>query len=73
MNRREQLNHIANVSANIQQCRHDAGLTQAELAAKMGIAQARIAEWENEDKDPTASSLIRIAIALNIKPAELLR
>ena len=64
---------MINVPENIQHARHNANLTQVELAERMGVAQSRIYEWETGKKDPTASSLIKIARALGIEPGELLK
>ena len=64
---------IINVPENIQHARHDAGITQCELAERMGIAHPRISEWENGKRDPTAGSLIALAWALGIEPRELLK
>jgi len=39
----------------------------------MGVAQARVVEWEKGYRDPTADTLIRIGHAIGIEPGELLK
>ena len=48
---------------NIKKARLDAGLTQLEVAEKLGIAQAQYARWENggrNSKDETVEKLSEI-------------
>lgn len=62
-----------NVGNNIRDQRLSANLTQKQLAARMGVAQARVVEWEKGYRDPTADTLIRIGLAIGIEPRELLK
>lgn len=41
------------------------GLSQAELAGKLGIVQSAISAWESGEKMPRASQLPALAEALN--------
>ena len=63
----------SNVGANIRAAREAAGMTQAQLAAQLGIGQARIAEWESGATDPRATSLVAIIKALGADPGDLLK
>ncbi|MFR6334610.1 MAG: helix-turn-helix transcriptional regulator [Oscillospiraceae bacterium] len=45
-------------------CRKAAGLTQAALAAILGVSQAAVAAWESGAKLPSAHKLPAIAAAL---------
>ena len=48
---------------NIKKARLDAGLTQLEVAEKLGVAQAQYARWENggrNSKDETVEKLAEI-------------
>lgn len=48
---------------NIKKARLDAGLTQIEVANKLGVAQAQYARWENggrNPKDETVEKLVKI-------------
>ncbi|MGY4330224.1 DNA-binding XRE family transcriptional regulator [Bradyrhizobium sp. LB7.2] len=47
-------------------------LTQAELARQAGVRRAMVIEVERGEANPTLDSLVRIAVALKIEPAELL-
>ena len=47
-------------------------LTQADLAKAAGIRRALVIEVERGIANPTLDSIIRIAIALDVDPAELL-
>lgn len=44
--------------------RKKAGLTQTELAAKIGVSQASVAMWECGSKYPSSDKLPAIAVAL---------
>jgi len=48
------------------------GLSQCELAAKIGISQARYSAIENGRSSPTLSTVVRVAAALDADPRELL-
>ena len=49
---------------NIRDLRKSAGLTQVQLAEKVGVAQATVAEWERGDYYPRASIIPALAAAL---------
>ena len=42
----------------VRQIRQDAGLTQAEVAQRLGISRTRVAEFESVNHEPTLDSLI---------------
>ena len=46
---------------NIKQLREAAGMTQAELAAKMQLTTPSITKWELGRANPTYDSLIQLA------------
>ncbi len=46
---------------NIKKARLDAGLTQSEVAEKLGVAQAQYARWENGGRKPKDETLGKIA------------
>jgi transcriptional regulator with XRE-family HTH domain len=48
----------------VYQLRHDAGLTQAELAARMGTTQSVIARMEGGGTRPTLETLEKLATAV---------
>ena len=54
----------------ISQSRLRKGLTQSRLAAACGIPQSNLSNIEKGKKDLTVFTLIRIASALDVKPAQ---
>lgn len=56
----------------IKAARKRAGMTQAELANKLGISYVGISQWENNLRSPKYKTLRRIAAALNVSVDSLL-
>ena len=63
----------------IQHLREKLGLDQAQLAAKIRelnpgskTSQTNISRWENGERFPRGKNLIMLAIALGVKPADLI-
>lgn len=52
--------------ARIKAARKAAGMTQAELATKLGISFQSVAQWENDLRNPKYETLQKIANALGI-------
>ena len=50
------------VGARIKKARQAAGLTQVELAARLGVEQSTISRWES-DHDLTVGQLAQVALA----------
>ena len=59
------------VGQNIKKARKKAGMTQKELAQKLGLSFQSIAQWENDLRNPKVETLRKIANALECDPAEL--
>jgi transcriptional regulator with XRE-family HTH domain len=57
----------------LKQLRDDAGLTQAELAAKIGVSRGYLARLEMGRHDPPLSRLQALAKALKVDVAKLLK
>jgi len=57
---------IADIAVSIQTKRKVIGLTQKELADKLGVSQAMVSRWENGEENFTAATLAKISSALNI-------
>ena len=51
--------------------RKAAGITQAELAAALGVSQTVVSDWESSKKYPSADKLPLIAKTLNCTIDEL--
>lgn len=58
---------------NLRQIRSNSGLTQKELASRVGVEHSRISEIENGRGNPTISTLVAIASALGTSVAKLVR
>lgn len=56
----------------IKEARKQAGLTQMELAEKLGIPYQSVGQWERDVRNPKYESLCRIADALNTSVSYLL-
>lgn len=61
------------VGEQVRDAREAAGLTQRELASRMGTSQAAIARLEAGGVSATLTTLQRVATALNLEVAVLLR
>ena len=53
-------------SERLKKLRKDAGLTQVDVANKLGISQPAYASWERGVKNPTQDNLVKIAQVLNV-------
>jgi transcriptional regulator with XRE-family HTH domain len=60
------------VGSRLAEARRRAGLTQVEMAEKLGVTQQVITFWEREAPAPRAEMLPKIAVLLNISIDELL-
>lgn len=58
---------------NLRIARQRAGLTQQELADRIGGSQAQVSGWEGGDSCVRIDSVVRLAEALDIDPGVLLR
>ena len=63
----------AHIGAHIIRYRTGAGRTQDELAAGTGIDSSNIRAYENGRAMPSVHTLVRIAEALGVLPADLLQ
>lgn len=53
-------------SERLKKLRKDIGLTQVDVASKLGISQQAYASWERGAKKPTQDNLVNIAQILNV-------
>ena len=56
---------------NLKYERKIAGLTQQQLADKMGIKQQQLSRWERDEIKPAVSSIVAIAKALDVSYDDL--
>ncbi len=61
------------VGENIRRFRAAAGMSQEELAVRMGVDQGYISSLEAGRRNPTVLTLWHAAIALGVMPEHLLR
>ena len=50
-----------NIAQNIKQMRKEMGLTQKELAERVGVTQQCISDWENGKIEPTISYVAKMS------------
>lgn len=60
------------IGENIKKKRKEAGLTQHELSARLGVSPAMISQYESGARNPKRETLIKIANALDVTEQELL-
>lgn len=53
-------------------CRKESGLSQKEVAEKLGIHQSNISDWENNISRPDYEKLIELAKIYNVTLYQLL-
>ena len=53
-------------SERLKDLRKQAGITQVDVAEKLGISQPAYASWERGVKKPTQENLVKIAQILNV-------
>ena len=56
----------------IKKMREQRGLSQGQLADKIGVAQQHISRWENGKHRPSVDVLIKIAEILNCNISDLI-
>jgi len=56
----------------IKTLRQATGMTQVELAARVGVSQAAVANWEKGTADPTVANVLALAKILHCSTDEIL-
>lgn len=59
------------VATNIRLQRKKAGLTQIDLAEKLGVSIATLRRWEAGETSPTGTRIVELANLLHISPDEI--
>ena len=57
---------IAMIALSIQNQRRNQGLTQKQLADRLGVSQAMVSQWENGEENFTIATLVKISTALGL-------
>ncbi len=60
-----------NFGNNLKRERIAAGLTQAELAAMVGVKQQQLSQWECDKVEPTLSNVVALLKALHVGMEDL--
>lgn len=60
------------IGTRIRKYREDRGLSQKELAQKIGVSNSRISNWEQGINRPDADVIANICRALDVSASELL-
>ncbi len=63
--------HVLNDVPMIRAWREHIGITQGELADRMGVSQAAVAKLEKPGAKPRAATFKKVAEALGISPTQL--
>ena len=58
---------LAKISARIERCRIEMGMTQLEFAEYMGVSQGMVSKWESRDYNFTIRSLNEICQKLDLE------
>jgi transcriptional regulator with XRE-family HTH domain len=64
---------LISLGDNLRRLRHEAGLTQEELGSRAGVQMADVSRYESGNRDPRISTVARLAAALEVPIAELLK
>lgn len=56
-------------AVHLRWARQDAGLSQAQLAQRVGVSQQQIAKLENPDENPTLGTVVKVFEALGLELA----
>ena len=60
------------VAERLKTARERKGLTQRQMAARVGVTQPTIQVWESGEHAPRARLLRKVAEAYGLKPADLI-
>ena len=60
-------------AANLRRTREGAGISQEELASRCGLHRTEISFLERAQREPRLSTIVKLAKALEVNAAELLK
>lgn len=63
---------VSGIGENIKKQRKKAGITQMELANRIGVPFQSISQWECGKRNPKYNSVVKIAKAIGCNPGEIL-
>lgn len=62
-----------NIGERIKQIREEKGLTQEEVAQRAGVTAASLSRWENNEREPTFQNVEKVAQALGVTMAVMVK
>lgn len=57
---------VNNFGKKLRELRENAGLSQKQLAAQIGLSKATVSQYENQGRIPSPASVIKIAAVLHV-------
>lgn len=66
------VNPLEQFAANLRRCRRNRGLSQQRLAFNCKLHRTEVSLLERGDRNPRLTTIVRLARALGVAPAELL-
>lgn len=60
------------IGNRIRKYREECGISQVQLAQKLGVSNSRVSNWEQGINRPDADIIAEICRALNVSPSDLL-
>jgi transcriptional regulator with XRE-family HTH domain len=64
---------MAGIGTNLRAARERLGLSQEQVANRCGVHATEVSRIEGGKRDPRVSTVVRLARAVEVEPAELLR
>jgi transcriptional regulator with XRE-family HTH domain len=64
---------VGNLGENLREARERLGLTQEQVSDRSGVQAGEVSRIERGKRDPKVSTLEKLAAAVEVEPAELLR
>lgn len=66
------MNKKYDIGIRIRKFRQLLGISQKELANRIGVSNSRVSNWEQGINRPDADIIAKLCVALNVSPSELL-
>ena len=63
---------MAEATKTLRQLREAAGLTQLEVAVRLGVTITTVYNWERGAAEPSARNLLEIARLFNVSPFDII-
>jgi transcriptional regulator with XRE-family HTH domain len=63
---------VGELGTNLRDARKRLGLTQEEVAERSGVHPTEVSRIEVGKRDPRISTLLRLALAVEVEPGQLL-